>query len=203
MEDINVQNDYENEIKIRERILQKIREKIAVTPEERLWLVTHPIYNERFGKEVFSTVIERIEPNEWYLLRIKIEKIDYSRRIIPIIEVPAGKGKIITDLKLYDVDLRPTNKKEVKMLGIEIDTSCTEYTVRYISDLGLLTVGYECDFFDSFQNTVKRESSFSDGYNFAIKRKQIDEQTIEYFCKSPVSDNFNALVFTLRAEKCN
>ena len=164
-------------------------------------MVTHPVYNNHFEGDAFNVVIERIEPNEWYLIKIKIKTKDYNRRIIPIIGVPAGKGRIITDLKLYDSDSKPRRKKEVKMLGFETDTSCTEYTIRYMSNLGLLEVKYECDYFDSLQNIVKREASSTGNYDFAIKKKLIDEQTIEYYCKSPTKEDFNALIFTLHIEK--
>jgi hypothetical protein len=42
-----------------------------------------------------------------------------------------------------------------------------------------------------------RESSSTGNPSLAIRREVIDEHTIRYYCKSPVSDSFEALIFTV------
>lgn len=187
------------EIEQREQILNKVRDKIKISPDERMWLMTHSVYNERWGLDCFNIVVEQIDPNKWFLLKIKVESVMYEKRIIPIISaVPASKGKIVTDLDLYDYNGNLTSKKYVKMLGLELNNDSDEYEVKYFSDLGILSVAYECDYFDVRQNIIKRESSSTRNTDFAIKRQVVDDHTIKYYCKSPIAQSFDSLVFSIQ-----
>lgn len=87
---------YEEEIRYREELFIKIRNKIKLTPEERLWMETHPVYNSRLGYPFLDVAIETLEANKWYTLKVKMESIAYEEKIAPIIYVPASKGKILT-----------------------------------------------------------------------------------------------------------
>ena len=168
-----------------------------MTVEERLWLETHSLYNRRYSGDIFNRVVEnKIPKSKWLCMKISIESVLYNKRIIPIIIVPGAKGKIVFDQKLRDLfgRVKPP-QTPVSMLGIEIEGACIDYTIKYVSDFGLYGISYECDYYDDKMRLNKRESSSTGNPCLAIRREVIDERTIKYYCKSPVSDSFEALIF--------
>lgn len=189
-------NNYEYEIRYREMLLQKVRNNSKITSDERIWLVTHPVYNQQLGFPFFNVAIENLEPNKWYLVRVKLESTAYDDRIIPIIGVPAGKGKIIADFELRDVRGNVSLGKPVKMLGFELEQHHMS-EVKYLSVLGLLSVEYECDYFDEKQNLYKRQASSTGDPSFAMKKEIINNHLVKYRCKSPIGNSFDAMVFTI------
>ncbi len=194
---------YEEEIAYREELLQKARDGMKVTSEERLWSQTHSVYNRRFGFPYYNVSIETLEPNQWYSLAINMESIGYKDRILPIISVPAGKGQIITDFELTDLRGNKSLGKPVKMLGLTLDLAHRECNVKYYSALGILAVGYECDYLDTAQNLHMRESSSTGATNFAMTKQMVNDHMVRYHCKSPVEDSFDAMIFTIKWTKCN
>lgn len=200
METINSSCIKEKEIAYRESILEKARKGIKISSEERLWLLTHSLYNRHYGIDYFNFAVESIEANQWFLIKIKVESILYDKRILPIISVPAAKGKIITDCRLYNDKGEEKTGKPVKMLALEMNQYVGEKTVKFFSELGLVGVEYQCDYFDSTVKLNKREASFTGNPDFAMKRQIIDDHTIRYYCKDPNSQSFDALVFSLQWE---
>ena len=150
--------------------------------------------------DTYNVVIEHLLPAQWFLLKIRIESVSYEKRILPIISVPAGKGQINADFEIRDYNGKIQPKKQIKMLGIEFDT-IREYEVDYFSQLGLLAVEYGCDYFDELVRLHKRESSSTGNPDFAIRRQVVDDHTFRYFCKSPLDESLDALVFSLQWEK--
>lgn len=200
MEDIDMNNNYEKEIARREELLQKARDNIKLTKDERTWLVTHPVYNWRLGFPYFNVTVEKLEANKWYTLRVNVESVAYDNRIIPIISAPAGQGQIIADFELTDLRGNVTLGKPVKMLGFEL-AKHREFQVDYRSKLGLLSVAYECDYFDVKQNLHIRQSSSTGDPDYAINKQIVNDHMIRYYCKSPLDDSFDAMVFTIEWTK--
>lgn len=190
-------NNYKDEIIYREELLQKIRDNVKITPDERIWLITHPIYNQRFGFSFFNVATENLEPNTWYILRINVECITYTDRIIPIIYAPGKKGEIVADFKLTDLKGNVSLKKPVKMLGFEIDPIHMEAKVKFRSALGILSVAYECDYFDKNHTLHKRQASSTGDPDFAMKKETLNNRMVRYYCKSPINDSFDAMIFTI------
>lgn len=189
--------NYEEEIMLREQILQKVRNGIAPTPAERIWAVTHPVYNRKLGFPFFNVAIETLKANKWYLLRVNVESLVYDNRIIPILSAPAGKGQLITNLKLTNMRGDEIQGKPVKVLGLELNLTHREAEVEYRSALGVLSVAYECDYFDVKQNLHKRQSSSTGDPDFAMTKQVVNDHMVRYHCKSPVEDSFNAMTFTI------
>jgi len=192
---------YMDEIKQREQILDKVYNGKRITADERVWLITHSVYNRRLDFLAYNVAVEHLEAKKWYALKIKVESILYDERIIPIINVPASKGQIVTDLDLTDIDGKSVSTHSVKMLGLEWDDGHREFEVEYYSALGLLSVQYECDYFDSKQNLHMRKSSSTGDPDFAIIRQVVDDHKVRYCCKSPLNDTFDAMVFTIEWEE--
>ena len=84
---------YEEEIAYREELLQKARDGMKVTSEERLWSQTHSVYNRRFGFPYYNVSIETLEPNQWYSLAINMESIGCSFMLLTwsAAQPPVGK----------------------------------------------------------------------------------------------------------------
>lgn len=190
-------NDPTAEIQYREAILQKARENIKITPQEREWLVTHPSYNKLLGYPYLNIAIEKIIPEKWYSLKITVEDINYDKKINPVISVPAMKGEIICDFELIDYNGNVSKGKPVKMLGFEINCKKRQYEVRYKSKLGLLSVFYECDYFDEKQNLHMRQSSFGGNPAFAMEKHIVSDCITKFCCKVPGRNSFDAMVFTV------
>ena len=203
MENEYLDDIYEMEIAQREFILNKVRQNIKISKEERLWLVTHSVYNRKLGKNALNIVIEKVPSKKWLSISIKVESVSYDKRIIPIIGVPGGKGKIVSIHEVTDLKGNTFQNKPVKVLGLLHDDSIPEHKINYYSDLGLISVEYECDYFDDKSNLYKRESSSTGNTYFAMKRQVVDEYTIRYYCKSPMHDSYDALVFSVHWESRN
>ena len=196
MEDIDINNNYEEEITYREAIMQKAYNNIKITNEERTWLVTHPLYNWRLGFPYFNVTVETLEANKWYILSVNVESIAYDNRILPIISAPAGQGQIVADFELTDLRGNVTFGKPVKMLGFELVKN-REFQVDYRSKLGLLPVAYECDYFDVKQKLHIRKSSSTGDPDYAIKKQIVNDHMIRYYCKSPLDDSFDSMIFII------
>ena len=187
--------NYKEEIAYREKIMGK--EKI--TPEERDWLMTHTLYNSLLGYPFICKSMEKVEPNKWYLLKINVESVRYEDEIAPVITVPGtGKktGKIIADFEVVDRKGNVSVGKPIKMLELSECKSGMSYQVKYLSERGLLAAYYGCHYFDHVSNIYTGD--FSSSYmGLAMIREPVNEHKIRYRCKSPRSDSFDAMVFTV------
>lgn len=187
---------YEEEMVYRENILSKIRNGAKITPEERLWLVTHRIINRRLKYPYLNTDIIHLNAKEDYLIRVKVEDKTYSDRIIPFITVPGGKGRIVAT-NVVDRAGKLSSKKQIKMIGLLVDLNRNLAEISYCSELGLLGISYECDYFDDKQNIMIRKDSCIGDPNFAMTSEFLSHNKVLYRCKSPISDDFQSLVFSV------
>ena len=189
------------EILYREKILARIRNGDGVTTEDRLWLATHRIINRTLGYPYLNTDIIPLEAKTTYGIRIQVEKIIYPGRIIPVITVPAGKGRIITTKLLADYKGNISSRKPVKMLGVLVGSNHRQSELMYQSDLGLLGISYECDFFDDRQHLALRKNSCVGDARFAMVSEKVAENKMLYRCKSPIDNSFETLVFSVEWNK--
>ena len=173
---------YEEEIRYREELFIKIRNKIKLTPEERLWMETHPVYNSSLGYPFLKIAIETLAANKWYTLKVKLESIAYEEKIAPIIYVPASKGKILTDFAVFDFYGKESRGKPIQMLECELAQQ-EEMKVKYLSELGLLSVHYKCGYYDLQQKLYVIASSMGANISFAMVREPVNDQTVRYRCK--------------------
>ena len=58
-------------------------------------------------------------------------------------------------------------------------------------------MGYGCDYFDTVVNLHMSESSFTMNTDFAMKCEEISSNKVRYYCKEPLSDSFDAIIFTV------
>ena len=189
--------NYEEEIRYRKKILSKVRNGEKITPEDRLWGATHRIYNRYLGYPYLNTDIIQLLPKTNYCVRVKIESLTYPGRVLPVITVPGGKGRIITSYPLTGPKGNVQPGKPIKMLGVLIDLHHKEAEFTYQSDLGLLGVSFECEYFDHKQHLMIRKNSNAGDPNYAMRKEVLTENNVRYWCKTPDADSFEGFVFTL------
>ena len=186
----------EEEIWFRNNIMERIRSGQKVSSEERMWLATHRVYNFNLGPPFLNFDILQLLPNRKYIVRVRIEKLNYNKRIIPIVIVPGGKGGIFADFPMVDLNGKAATK-DVKMLGLLLDLNRNESTFAYRSEIGLIGICYECDYFDTKQQLNIRKSSNTGSPNFAMLRESISDNKVKYNCKLPFDNNFEDFAFSV------
>ncbi len=191
---------YKEEIDYRNEILLRVRNGKKISPEERLWLVTHRLINRSLGYPYLNTDIIHLQPKVNYSIRVKVENLTISNRIIPVITIPGGKGKLVANTQLTDHNGNISPRKNVKMLGLLIDMNHCESKLSYQSNLGLLGVSYECDYFDDKQGIMLRKNSCVGDPKFAMLCEFLSDNKILYRCKAPTNDSFESFVFSIEWE---
>lgn len=192
---------YTEEIEHRKAIMSKIQSGKKITSEERLWLVTHPLYNSQLGYPYLNSDIISLIPDTNYHVKIKIEKNLYSSRILPVISVPGGKGKINTDIPTFNYNGKPSSGKDLKMLALVFEPECNEIEIDYCSGTGKLGISFECEYFDDQQGLIIRKNSNVGDPSFSMIRKSLSENEVLYLCKPPKSDDYESFVFSVTWSK--
>lgn len=192
--------NYQEEMCYRDQILSQVRNGKRITPEERLWLATHKVINRTLGYPYLNTDIVHLHPKKEYSVRIKAEGCTYPNRIIPVITVPGGKGKIVSSTVLTTHNGNTTSKKSVKMLGLLLNTEHNEVVLSYQSDMGLLGISFECDYVDDRQHILIRKNSCTGDPSFAMLSEVLSDNKLLYRCKAPTDDSFDSLTFSIEWE---
>jgi len=190
--------DIKNEIVYRNEILSRARNGERISSDERLWLSTHRLFNRLLGDPYLNVDIIHLQQNIDYCIRVKIETMAYPYRILPVITVPGGKGRI-TPNKLMDNNLQGVSKKDVKMLGVLLNSKHDETEIIYRSALGLMGISFECDYYDDKQHIMVRKDSNTGDPQFAMVREIISKNKIVYKCKMPMTDSFENFVFSIES----
>lgn len=187
------------QIEYRNELLNRASKGEKLSLEERQWLVTNPVYNRKLGPPYTNYEIITLPTTSSYRLIVKIEKVSYEDRVVPIISVPNGKGKILCDFPVRNIKGATSVGKPIKMLGLESAIATGETCVEYQSELGIVAVEYKCDYFDEKQNIYIRKSSSTGDYNFAMLKEQIKHNKFIFHCKNPKAE-LDAIVFTVEFE---
>ena len=188
------------EIEHRKALMARIYKHEKLSPDERLWLKTHPVYDWHLGYPYLKADILSLEPKRPYRIHIRIEHLTYEKQIFPIICVPTGKGAIHTEFPIKDFYGNSKLGKPVKALGLTVDKVRQSTSVRCHADIGLLMVTYMCYYYDEKHQMILADTSDSGSVRLAMLKEVISENKVLYRCKSPISDSFGSLVFTVEWE---
>ena len=122
---------------------KELLQKIKITPEEREWLLTNPVYSSKFGAEYLKADIVHLKPNTKYLLRVCCQRFDPHYPIMPAIAVPIKKhGSLKVDEQFHaDAIVKPNSP--VKKLSLPMSEEHPSQ-VYFKSSSGLLAVTYLC-----------------------------------------------------------
>ena len=187
--------NYIEEINYRNQLLQRKINGGKISPEEKLWLETHPVYNQILGFPYLNRDIIQLKANGYYRVRIGVESRLVSERIHPIISVPGKKGSILVKNELFDCYGNKVAIRPVKVLGVLYNQDSTNAEFIYRSKLGLLEISYQCEFFDERMRCIRRESSNTGNTMFAMLREKIADNKLRYRCKFPNNQDYNSYVF--------
>lgn len=190
---------YQEEINYREYILSKGSRGEKITAEDRLWLTTHRIYNRIMGYPYINTDIIQLTPKKMYNIHIRLENCTYAGRILPVFSVPGGKGKIIYKNPVRNLKGEVFLGKPVKMLGLFIDSQNPGTEFSYCSDLGMLEISFECEYYDENHRLMIRRNS-GDFHGYAMLSEHLAENKIRYRCKPPGTEDFDSFVFSVEWE---
>ena len=189
-----IQNDIHTQ---RNEILKKVKSGAKISKEERFFLETTPAYNSALGYPYLLKDVVNINSSDEVSLSVVVESISYDEKIIPVISVPAQKGIISTSFELFNYKGELSKDNKTKVLGVDLSDEHKSTVVQYKSDLSLLAVNYECWCYNMILKKTLPESSMCGKTNYAMSKEVVSENKIRYFCKSPDSDSFDAMVFTV------
>lgn len=189
--------EIKEQIEYRKVIMEKVYAGKKITKEERLWLVTHSVYNHLFGYPFLKMDVIKLNANQLYVIKLQVEKKKHNDNASMIIGAAGGNGKVITDWELINFYGENVNRKDTEILQVTVDSDVSEYTVTFISGLGLLCVEYGCEYYDEKMKVKKMETSFSGSARFSMTKEIVSDNKVRYSCKDPVSDSYEALVFTV------
>lgn len=189
--------NYNEQIEHRKAILDRIRRGNRITPDDRLWLATHPIFNRSLGYPYLNADIISLQPNQTFLIRIEVEACSYPSRILPVLTVPGKKGAIIPSKLLMDRSGNLLSRKPVRMLGVLVDGDNQNAEVHYQSAFGLLGISFECEYYDCKQHLTIREDSNTGNPCFAMYCEKCADNKVLYKCKPPGLDNFESFCFSV------
>ena len=187
-----IQNDIHTQ---RNEILKKVKSGAKISKEERFFLETTPAYNSVLGYPYLLKDVVNINSSDEVSLSVVVESISYDEKIIPVISVPAQKGMISTSFELFNYKGELSKDNKTKVLGVDLSDEHKSTVVQYKSDLSLLAVNYECWCYNMILKKTLPESSMCGKTNYAMSKEVVSENKIRYFCKSPDSDSFDAMVF--------
>lgn len=190
--------DFKENISYREAIEKKVFDSKKLTDSEKRWLFSNPRFNGRYDYPCYQRDIIDISCNRKTriiinALRLTDEKIVYR----PIVSV-VGDGEIKVDNALLDLNGNPVSSKKTRMLVCLIDETRTSVSFDVISKSGLISIAYQCEYYDERTKLYTRESSDGAKLTYGMKKQIVSDHKSLYFCKSPIKpvDDFDSFVFS-------
>ena len=192
--------DYLENILYRKQLDQKVFDGQKLSAEEKRWCLTNPLYNERWDFPCYKKDIIKLEPKKWHSVKVTFESSNFlNEKIIPIISIPVGEGEIKLENFIPNTVNDSVVSKKIKAVGIMINNGRQYSLFSVKSNLGFMSVAYQCEYFDSKMNVYKREISQGAQLTFGMKKEKISENKFLYYCKSGLGllGDFNAFVFSV------
>lgn len=187
-------NAFENEIAVRNQLRKKVASREKLTQEEKQWLDTHKEFSQILGIPYLKKDIISLEKDANYQFRVSFLKATHPLMIAPCFKAPVLEGNITTDMELYDFYGKKSKSKAVKILVTHISKENSVFTFSYHSKLGALCVYFFCEYDDRRQHLRMRRSSDS-WEGLYMLRRDINENTVLYQCKSDGAEEYDSLIF--------
>ena len=187
----------EQEIQQRKAIMNNRRISGKLTESEKEWLCTHRIYHPVLGYPFLNADLIELEKNAEYEVFVSVEKSDYDDEIYPMFTIPAKKGFLLTDFPVTNLKGKTSIGKAITCLCLQISQQSTSSDFRCLSESGLLQVCFSCKYQCPHSPRVRITENSDCGPALVMKREIISENKYLYHCKSPVSDSFDNLVFSV------
>lgn len=191
----------ENEIEYRKQLLKKLFDGKKITNDDKAWLETHAAYSAKYGYPFVDRDVIELIPNVEYIIRVKLITENSAHKISPIFIIPLKKGNISVDYIVKDIDGKVSNKKSVSVLSTSNSRDNPYCEFKCLSKTGLLSISYECETTDYRGVKYMMDSTFAEP--LAMKKINIAENKIKYFCSDFESEEFDKYIFTVEWIEAN
>ena len=196
---MELDTNYEYEIKRRNEIHIKACKGMKLSKEERDWCETHRAFNHKFGYPYLNKDIIKFIPGKTFNVIVTMISKNYKSYINPIFSVVGKSGYIIYgDKEVVDNRGNKSIGKKIRSLCIcdNEDNFITDFT--FCSKVGFMAVDYMVSFYDEKVGLYKTITSNTGLANVCMIREDILENEIIYKCKNPINDNFDAMIFSVK-----
>lgn len=122
--------DFIENIQYRNMLDTKAAKREKLTKEEKEWLATNPMYNEKYTEPLYQQDVIKLCNNKAYSITVKLKSQKENSGIIPVISTVLGKGKITAHK--YDEDGTIT-QFDTKALGVLVSDQRPLSTFDFIS----------------------------------------------------------------------
>ena len=202
--------DFIENIEYRQELNKKVAAGKKLTPSEKEWCKTNPVYNGKYTEPCYQRDIIQLSPNSSYNIKVTLE---YSPNdniffeivdvcspnpevTIPTIGIPWGRGEI----KAHIIDQNPEEKtsKKVKFLGVLISKLRPTSSFVLNSEHGYMSIEYKHQYFKEKMKLYTRESSVLN-FAYGMKKELVSDNKVRYTCKNPLADHgvFDDLIFSV------
>ena len=181
---------------------KELLQKIKITPKERAWLLTNPVYSSKFGCEYLKADILQLKPNTKYLIRINCHRFDPYYPIMPALAIPIPKHGHLKVDEQYHKDALIKPNSPIKKLSLPMSEAHPSQ-VYFQSSSGLLEITYWCCMrkFNRWLQSTMLDSAAMKKMVTAENQFMYDCAYIEGLDKDASIDNllFNKFVFSIEA----
>ncbi len=190
----------QEEIDYRDELMRRVINGEKPTKAEREWKLTHVIYNKLKGYPYMCMDILQFKKKTEYQVTLRVISNLSEAFAAPVIGVAYGKGAL-TILSGYLEDshgnISKTNK--TKFLGVDISKPGDEDTVTFISDLGLMKVGFQSLEIPKHSPGIRvTHTSTSPYHGLYMRKEMVSDNHVIYKCnKCDMEDCEEAFVFEI------
>ena len=195
--------NYKDNIEYRNSIEEKAYNREKITESEKWWLRSNPVFNPRFDFGCYQRDIIKFKENRDITVTItSLNCKDKTKIFRPAIGV-VGKGSIKVNSQLLDIDGKAVDCKETRILIPLFNETRNSTTVRVSSKAGLISVWYQCEYYDESVKAYTIEMSDGANLSYGMKKQLISDNEFLYHCKSPTdsTDNFDVYAFSVKIEE--
>ena len=194
--------DHNDNINYRRSLEKKVFEKKKLTSEEKWWLNSNPMFNERYSFPCLKSDIIVIPKNQEITMHISVLRSEDNTKIYRPVICVVGKGEIKVENQLFDFNMNRCTCKSTRMLIPLFDENRSTISVRVSSQLGLVSVAYQCEYFDDRMNLYVQEISDGPKLSYGMKKSDVSDNEFVYYCKNPCicDDNFESYAFSIKTE---
>lgn len=185
-----------NDFDYQKELNNKLYKGIKLTPNEKQWLATHPLYREKSDSTILVRDIITIEPNRNYHVNVVYESCSEDFKFTPTIAIPMSRGEIRTADTVYGFSNNsPSKDKRIYMLSTCNNPIHPISNLTVFSELGCFQVLYHIKTMDHRGTEYWASSTVM--LPLGMRKETISENSCKYFCNSMENGNFSSYTFSV------
>ena len=195
--------NYQDNINYRRFLEQKTFTTEKLTDSEKWWLSSNPRFNEKFEFPCLQRDVINIPKKHETIITVSVLNYADNTKIYRPVISTIGKGKIKVENELFNSNMEICKKKETRVLIPLFDISRNTVSFNAISESGLISVAYQCEYYSERMKLYVREISDGANLSYGMKRSDLSDNEFVYYCKSPDAsiDNFDSYAFSIKITK--